>query len=118
MPEQTKTDERTWTEAPASVNLKFNFRGFDTMLTLRGESGADVLPKLETAIEWLQGHGAAATVAGNGNGNGTQGGDSETKICAIHGAKMRRREKQGDIWYSHRAFDENGNEYWCRGEQD
>jgi hypothetical protein len=33
-------------------------------------------------------------------------------ICPIHGVPMRKREKQGDTWWSHRLG--NGNEF-CRG---
>jgi len=107
--------ERIWTEAPASVNLKLRFEGYDTMLTLRGESGADVLPKLKQAIAWLSEHGAEPTepVAGNANGNGAPAGP---EICPIHHVAMKRREKNGDVWYSHQAVNpETGEEYWCRG---
>ena len=33
-------------------------------------------------------------------------------ICPIHGEVMKKREKQGDVWYSHRLA--NG-EQFCRG---
>jgi len=112
--------ERTWTEAPASVNLKCRYLGYDVMITLRGETGGEVLPKLETAVEWLEGHGAAPADFGNGNGNGTDSADSDgPTICPIHHVAMKRREKNGDIWYSHKAHDAStGQEYWCRGGQE
>ena len=112
MPEQNTdtTTTRTWTEAPASANIKFRLNGFDTMLTLRADSGADLLPKLEAAMDWLAKKGATPT--GNGNGQ------PEAKVCPVHHVKMRRREKNGQSWWSHRATDpDTSEEYWCRGEQ-
>ena len=35
-------------------------------------------------------------------------------ICPKHGVPMRKRERQGDTWYSHNAGGE-GEELWCRG---
>ena len=35
-------------------------------------------------------------------------------ICPRHGVPMRRREKQGDTWYSHNVGTD-GEELWCRG---
>jgi hypothetical protein len=115
MGERTEEMVRTWTEAPASINLKFQFKGYDSMLTLRGESGAEVLPKLEAAITWLSDHGACGLISFGGNG--TEGGNEpEAKVCPIHHVQMRRREKHGDVWWSHKAINpETGEEYWCRG---
>jgi hypothetical protein len=28
---------------------------------------------------------------------------------------MQRREKQGDVWHSHKVLDEHGTELYCRG---
>jgi hypothetical protein len=114
-----ETNERTWTEAPASVNVKFSFEGYDTMLTLRGESGGDVLPKLREAIGWLRGHGAQPTAGTNGNGAGHGPTvDEGPHVCPIHNVPMKRREKHGDVWYSHKAIGPNGAEFWCRGGED
>lgn len=108
---------RTWTEAPASVTVRVQLAGYDTMLTLRGDSGADVLPKLQAAIDWLHDNGAAPTSsATNGNGNGHGGAGAAPEICPTHHVAMQRREKNGDVWYSHKAVNpETGAEYWCRG---
>ena len=35
-------------------------------------------------------------------------------ICPKHRVPMRKRERQGDTWYSHNAGGE-GEELWCRG---
>ncbi len=34
--------------------------------------------------------------------------------CAIHNVEMARHERNGEVWYSHRAKGPNG-EYWCKG---
>lgn len=126
--EETTEQEttRTWTEAPASVNIKAKIQGYDVMLTLRGESGADVMPKLKTAIDWLINHGAAPTGFGNG-GNGpakqtaatqpatTQAptlpdGSVDPAWCPIHQVAMKRRENESGVWYSHKVGDG-----WCNG---
>lgn len=119
----TDTNElRNWTEAPASVTVQVRLAGYDTALTLRGDSGAEVLPKLQAALGWLEEHGAEPTTShtptGNGNGGGGNGGgaNGDPKICPIHHVAMQRREKNGDVWYSHKAVNpETGAEYWCRG---
>ncbi len=36
-------------------------------------------------------------------------------ICPKHGAPMRRREKQGDEWHSHKLINGHGEEVYCRG---
>jgi hypothetical protein len=44
-------------------------------------------------------------VPSNGNGNG-----HEHSFCPIHECEMRKWEKNGRVWYSHKV----GNE-WCSG---
>ena len=40
-------------------------------------------------------------------------------ICPKHGAPMKKREKQGDTWYSHQIVDpKTGEECWCKGYAD
>lgn len=36
-------------------------------------------------------------------------------ICPVHGVVMQRREKQGDVWHSHKVVDAQGHERYCRG---
>lgn len=112
MSEQTQT-ARTWTEAPASAAIKVQLNGYDVTLTLRGETGADVLPRLQSAIAWLEQHGGqptgAAASAPDTPANGPREGDPAW--CPIHNCQMARKEKNGDVWYSHKAPDGS----WCRG---
>jgi hypothetical protein len=96
------------------VTVDVTFKGYNVTLTLRGDAGADVLPKLETALGWLAERGATPT--GNGRPGQEPEGEPDPSICPIHHVQMQRREKQGDVWYSHKAIDpETGAEYWCRG---
>lgn len=118
------TTPRSWTEAPASVNIKIMLRGYDCMLTLRAESGGEVLGKLDAAITWLSEHDAYPTPP-RANGNGAHpaepapapaqaptlaGGQPDPGWCPIHGVSMTRRERNGEVWYSHK----NGDSY-CKG---
>jgi hypothetical protein len=36
-------------------------------------------------------------------------------ICPVHNVVMQRREKQGDVWHSHKLIDDRGQERYCRG---
>ena len=39
-----------------------------------------------------------------------------TPICPRHGVPMTKREKQGDVWYSHKVADPvTGQTFYCRG---
>lgn len=120
------------TEAPASWNTKYvTPDGFVCQLTLRGETGKDLLDKANAALAWLKDNGylpcenngfrprtngskpqtSAPTNANsnptNGNGNHT---DHPDNICPIHQCEMKRWEKDGKVWYSHKT--DNG---WCIG---
>jgi len=36
-------------------------------------------------------------------------------ICPKHNEVMPKREKQGDVWYSHKIIDEQGEVFYCKG---
>lgn len=103
-------DAATFTEAPASVTVKFVLDGFDTMLTLRAETGQDVLRKLQGAMNALAEMGATPTNGHSANGKTASNGD-EPQMCPIHGVVMQRHEKGSQTWYSHKTPDGS----WCRG---
>ena len=42
------------TEAPASLTLKFYYRGYDSMLTIRDGDGRSLLNKLKAAVDELE----------------------------------------------------------------
>lgn len=127
MTDQTTTNAPViHAEAPASWNVKYILNGYDCMLTVRGESGAELLPKTLKALEWLTANGAeptrvsAATFAANGAGNGAASkpaeppkladGAVDPTWCAIHGVAMKRHEKDNQVWYSHKVGDS-----YCKG---
>ena len=96
-------ETRTWTEAPCSLTIKVNFHGYDTLLTLRGESGADVLPKLTGAIDWLKANGGQPTPGRNGNGHS----DPNAPVCPTHHTPMKRSKHSGG-WYCPQKIAEDG----------
>jgi len=98
------------TEAPASVTVKVNLRGHDVLFTLRDVSGRALLDKLGPVLDKLAELGATPVGNGNGHGNGA-GHGAETRVCQIHNAEMRKREKDGQVWYSHKLADGS----YCRG---
>ena len=128
--------EITCTEAPASWNTRYiTSDGFECQLTLRGETGQEVLEKAQAALAYLIKNGFAPQVHyrnsytrsagnetavtgsdGNGhtpesaNGNGNGNGNSDHGWCAIHQCEMKRWDKDGRVWYSHKAGDT-----WCSG---
>ena len=109
--------ENGFTEAPASWNTRYvHPSGFECQITLRGETGTELLEKVQNAIEYLLQHDCQPyTYARNGhvqakdfsNGNGK---DEDASWCPIHECHMRKWEKDGRIWYSHKV---NGE--WCKG---
>jgi len=103
-----------FTESPASWNVKYiTEEGFPCMLTLRSDSGRDLLEKAGSALTYLKEHNFLPDPGfrKNGNGNGGNNGNSDTKTCPVHNCEMKRREKDGSVFYSHKA--ENGS--WCYG---
>ena len=118
-----------FSEAPASWNTRYlDPNGFECQITLRGENGSELLEKARLAIAFLLEHGCTPYAyrsaprpsenkgEGTKNGNGTHGTsgpngtDANPSWCAIHGCEMKRWERDGRVWYSHKA---NGE--WCRG---
>ena len=115
-------------EAPASWNTRYiTPDGFECQLTIRGEKGAEVLEKASTALAYLlktdcipyayhcKNHRALQTSANDANGNGSSNDEPATQddsFCPIHQCEMKRWEKNGKTWYSHKV---NGS--WCNGKQ-
>ena len=121
-------------EAPASWNTRYiSPEGFECQITLRGESGSELLEKANHALAYLLENGCTPYVynrygsrqaeakteqpkngkdQGNGtNGaNGSNGTNTNPSWCPIHQCEMRRWERDGRVWYSHKADGE-----WCKG---
>lgn len=119
------TQTPTYTEAPASFCVKLQSpSGFDCMLTLRGVSGAELLPRAEAALAWATDHGYTPTTNGHncGGGTGTPKADAPAdvltddagkryRVCEAHQARMYEKAGKGGTWYSHQLADGT----WCKG---
>jgi hypothetical protein len=98
--------EAAFTEAPASWNTRYlTPEGFVCQITLRGENGKDLLDKAGIALSFLLEHGYLPDQKPNHNGK------HEGRQCPIHGCEMKRYEKDGHTWFSHKLQDGS----WCRG---
>jgi hypothetical protein len=122
-----KENELLFNEAPASWNSRYiDPTGFECQITLRGETGLELLEKANSAITYLLNAGCqpstfnrnsyrnntpnGAQEPKNGNGNGNNGHKEIPSWCPIHQCEMKRWDKEGRTWYSHKF---NGE--WCRG---
>jgi len=96
------------TEAPASWNTSYiTSDGFVCRITLRGETGKDLLEKADVAIAFLLEHGFQPE---RSHPNPRQ---REVKLCPIHQAEMKKFEKNNKSWFSHKLADGS----WCNGKK-
>ncbi len=92
--QSSTTPDVTFTEAPASLNLRFDYDGYKgIMLTLRDESGLGVLTKLRGALKKLEEMGA--TPAGGQGGEryanaARPPADANAPMCPTHNASMKK----------------------------
>lgn len=97
-------------EAPVSWNCRYrSSQGFDCQLTLRGTEPAEVLRRGADLMRRMSEAGCTPTTGYRVHGAGGNGG--ERKVCKLHNAEMRRHEKDGEVWYSHKLADGT----WCKG---
>ena len=118
------TKANDFPEAPASWNTKYvDPNGFECQITLRGETGSDLLEKAANAISYLLKNGCTPYVFyRNGSQKQATKADESKKEdikldlkdnpawCPIHQCEMKRWDKDGRVWYSHKADGE-----WCSG---
>jgi hypothetical protein len=111
-------------EAPASWNTRYvDPNGFECQITLRGDSGSELLEKATNAIDYLLKNGCIPfTYYRNGirqpenktdeskKNEEQNNGKDNPSLCPIHKVAMRKWEKDGRVWYSHKT--DNG---WCNG---
>ena len=122
MNDQTTT---SFEEAPASWNTRYiTPDGFTCQLTLRGETGIEILKKAQAAMAWLREQGCQPYYSGGYQSvsNTTSQPESDSKSstldngspdpswCPVHNVTMKRRERNGQVWFSHKA-----NGQWCKG---
>ena len=109
----------------AELNLFFKCPGgIKGHLKLFGPNGKELLEVSATAaLLYLNTHGYEPEHgAASGNGHGTEptredlpaDGTASATYCTIHNCEMKRREKDGQVWFSHKIA---GTDDWCRGEQ-
>jgi len=101
--------DNLYSEAPASWNTRYvTQEGFVCQITLRGETGKDLLEKANLALGYLIDKGFKPDAH-----NGSSTPNKETKRCEIHQCEMRKHEKDGKSWFSHKTEDGS----WCYGKQ-
>jgi len=94
-------------EAPVSITLKATLHGHEVIVTLRGVDFASVKAQVEQASEWLSVQ-APAQPPTHGK---TQSAHEDSPYCHAHNAVLKRYERNGHVWYSHKL----ANGQWCRG---
>jgi hypothetical protein len=103
--------EAAFTEAPASWNTRYiTPEGFTCQITIRGESGKDLLDKAGIALSFLLENGYKPE---DNKRQHRSGNVQDVKLCPIHQCNMKKFEKDGRSWYSHKADDGK----WCKGKE-
>jgi hypothetical protein len=111
-----------FTESPASWNTRYiTPDGFTCQLTLRSDTGRDLLERANSALAYLReqncipfygyqkynDHQEESTQEKPDN----QQSNNDSVLCPIHLVDMRRYSKNGKSWYSHKLEDGS----WCSG---
>ena len=113
--------ELLFNEAPASLNTRYiSPEGFECQLTLRAETGQELLERVNGAISYLLNSGCQpysyrGSYSNNSqtkksDGNGPQQ-NSNPAFCPIHQTEMKKWERDGRLWFSHQTADGS----WCKG---
>jgi hypothetical protein len=119
-------------EAPASWNTRYvDPNGFECQITLRGETGSELLEKAANAINYLlkadcmpysyrtplrqdasksDVNNSKDQSNGTNGSNGNNGANANPAWCPIHQCEMKRWAKEGRVWYSHKVDGK-----WCSG---
>jgi hypothetical protein len=98
-------------EAPVSITLKATLNGHDVMVTLRGVDFASVKAQVEQASQWLSIQAPAQPPTQPPAQGKTQPAHEDSPYCHAHKAVLKRYERNGQVWYSHKTADGR----WCRG---
>jgi hypothetical protein len=99
-------------EAPVSITLKATLHGQEVMVTLRGTDFASVKAQVEQASEWLSVQAPAQPPTQPPAQGTTPLAHDESPYCHAHQAVLKRYERNGQVWYSHKTADGR----WCRGQ--
>jgi hypothetical protein len=118
----TKASDLSFDEAPASFNTRYiTPDGFTCQLTLRAESGKELLERANNALTYLREQGMIPFY-GYSRENGyheSQHQDNVTEnhsndepaFCTLHQCDMKQWRKGEKVWWSHKASDGS----WCNG---
>jgi hypothetical protein len=99
-------------EAPVSITLKATLHGHEVMVTLRGVDFASVKAQVEQASQWLSVQAPAQPPTQPPAQGTAQHADNDSPYCHAHNAVLKRYERNGQVWYSHKL----ANGPWCRGQ--
>ena len=109
-------------EAPASWNTKYiTPEGFECQITLRGDNGTELLDKAGKAITYLLSNACTPYTYYRIGSRQVESKPVENKQepekqndnpswCPIHQCEMKRWDKNGRVWYSHKVDGK-----WCSG---
>jgi hypothetical protein len=112
VPAQPDTPTVPLPEAPVSITLKATLHGHEVMVTLRGVDFASVKAQVEQAAEWLSVQAPAQPPTQPPAQGTTQHAHEDSPYCHAHKAVLKRYERNGQVWYSHKTADGR----WCRGQ--
>jgi hypothetical protein len=110
-PAQSDTPTVPLPEAPVSITLKATLHGHVVMVTLRGVNFASVKAQVEQASEWLSVQAPAQPPTQPPSQGTAQRAHEDNPYCHAHNAVLKRYERNGQVWYSHKTADGR----WCRG---
>lgn len=100
----------TFNEAPASLNLRFDYNGFrGIQLTLRASTGKEVLTKLDGAMAALDKMGA---MPAGGNTSVSANGNAPT--CPTHGNGKGKPMAESNKWPGYYCPNKNDDGSYCK----
>ena len=110
-PQGEATPPQPLPEAPVSITLKATLNGHEVMVTLRGTDFASVRAQVEQASQWLSVQAPAQPPTQPPTQGTAQRAHEDSPYCHAHNAVLKRSERNGHVWYSHKL----ANGQWYRG---
>jgi hypothetical protein len=98
-------------EARVSITLKATLHGHEALVTLRGVDFLSVKAQVEQASQWLSVQAPALPPTQPPAQGMTQPAHEDISFCRIHNTVLKRYERNGYVWYSHKLT----NGQWCCG---
>ena len=92
--------------------LKATLHGHEVMVTLRGVDFASVKAQVEQASQWLKVQAPDQPPTPPPTKGTVQRAHDESPYCRAHSAGLKRYERNGQVWSSHKTTDGR----WCRGQ--